>query len=46
MAATFVRRVDATRVDASPPVGVGIASVTPRDGVRRRVHAVAPAPVA
>ena len=46
MTAGFVRRVDATLVDAEPPVGTGIASVSPRDGVRVRIHAVAPAPVA
>lgn len=44
MTAGFVRRVDATLDDAVPPVATGIASVSPRDGLR--IHAVAPAPVA
>lgn len=40
LVAQFVRRVDAELVDPDPPVGTGIASVAPRDGVRLRVRAV------
>ena len=44
--AQFVRRVDAELLESAPPIGVGIASVAPRDGVRLRIRGVGPAATA
>jgi cytochrome P450 len=44
MTAEFVRRVDAELLTTEPPIGTGIASVSPRGGVRVRIRSVALAP--